>query len=221
MDSDQRWWPVFIFTTMALLSIFQICSITDSFSAIKMSQRIRTVSIITRERMNQQTDILLGSCTILFCGCIQIISQALSFFNMRHNLASPLTFTLSDLKIDMTLKYWSGCSPKHGLRVVQVITEMQNGKAMPFIKQNTSRTLCRAFCRSNTVVNVPFNIKSCQERSEERFLSKRGLEALLHTFSPRLSLKVRECLTDLVPSSDHALDHRFLGLEYYVLRSNR
>ena len=70
--------------------------------------------------------------------------QALSFFNARHSLASPLTFTLSDLGNDMTLKYWSGCSPRHGLRVVQVIAEMQNGKAKPFLEQNLSRTFCRS-----------------------------------------------------------------------------
>ena len=171
--------------------------------------------------MNQQIDILLVSCTILFSGCIQIISQALSFSNPWHSLASPLTFILSDLRNDMTLKYWSGYGRRHGLKVVQVITEMQNGKAMPFIKQNRSRTLCRAFCRSHTVVNVSFNIKSCQERFGERFLSKSGSEALLHTFSPDLSRKVCECPTDPVPRSHHTFDQRFPGLEYYILSSNR
>ena len=97
--------------------------------------------------MNQQTYILLVSCTILFSGCIWITSQALSFFDPRHSLASPLTSTLSDLKNKMTLKYWSGCRPTHGLRVVQMIPKMQNGKAMQFTKQNTSRTLCRSFYR--------------------------------------------------------------------------
>ena len=172
-----------------------------------------------REQINLQTGILLVSCKTLFSGCIQIISQALSFFGPRHSLASPLTF-LSDLKNDMTLKYWSGCSPKHGLRVVQVITEMQNGKAMPVIKHNLSTTLCRAICRSKTVFEVSFNVTSGPERFEERFLSKRGWEALLHTFDHRLSLKVRGCPTDLVPRSHPAFDQRFLGLEYCILQSN-
>ena len=165
---------------MALLSIFRIRNISNSISAWKISQKIRTFTIIPRERENQQIGILLVSCTIPFSGCIQIISQALSFFSPRHSLASPLTFTLSDLKRDTTLKYWSSCSPRHGLRVVQVITEMQNGKRMLVIKQNLSTTLCRSFCRSKTVFKVSFNITSVPEHSRECLLSKRGWEALLH-----------------------------------------
>ena len=89
--------------------------------------------------MNQQTYTLPFSCTILFSEGIHVISQALSNFNVRHSPASPLTFTLSDLKNDMTLKYCSYCRPRHGVRVVHVITRVQYGTVMPFRKQNTSR----------------------------------------------------------------------------------
>ena len=146
VDSDERQRPVFIFTTVALLSIFRIHNISYSFSPWKMSLKMRTVTLIARERINQPRGILPVSCRIPFSKPIQIISQGLSFFNPRHSRSNPLTFTLPDLRHDMTLKYWSGCSPGHGLRVVQVITEMQNGKAMPVIKYYLLRTLCRALC---------------------------------------------------------------------------
>ena len=72
--------------------------------------------------------------------------------------SGPLTFILSDFRIDMTLKYWSCYRTTHGLKLVHVITEVQNGRAAPFIKQNKSTTLCKGLCRSNTVVNVSFSI---------------------------------------------------------------
>ena len=70
VDSDQRQRPVFIFTTVALLSIFRIRNISDSFSAWKMSEKIETGTIIPPERIIQQTSIFLVLCTILFSGCI-------------------------------------------------------------------------------------------------------------------------------------------------------
>ena len=102
-----------------------------------------------------------------------------------------------------------------------MITKGQNGKTMPVTKHNLSGTLCRAFYRSKTVFKVSFNSTSSPERSGERSLSKGGWKGLLHTFSPRLSLRVRECPTDLIPRSHHAFDQRFAGLEYYDLQSNR
>ena len=46
---------------------------------------------------------------------------------------------------------------------------MQNGKAMPYIQQNTIRTLCRASLRSNTIVKVSFTITLGQECGAESF----------------------------------------------------
>ena len=175
-----------------------------------MSQKITIVTAIPPERINKadrhtshlMCDTVLRRHSDNLLGCVLLQSTA-------RCVASSFTFSLSDLRNDMTLKCWSGCSPTHGLRVVQVITEGQNVK-----------TTCTT-CRSKPVFKVSFYIPLGPERSRVHFLSKRGWEALLNTFTPRLSLKVRECPTHLVPPSHHAFDQRFPGLEYCILQSNR